>query len=510
MKLVTSGEMASIDRATIEGYGIPAMVLMERAGLAVAGRILSDFPMRKALILAGVGNNGGDGLVVARELSNAGLKVQVRLIGDHNRLSPECKAQLEIITRLGIPVSTTFTLMPRDLHSTVIIDAIMGTGLSREITGTAAQIIETVNSSSAPVVAVDIPSGVSSDTGQVMGIAVRAVSTVTFGLPKRGHYLHPGAEHTGRLYVEDIGFPSGLLADNAIRSQLLDRHAMRILIPARPAYSHKGNYGHVLVVGCSEGKTGAGLLAARAALATGAGLVTLGIPESLAPSLYGAVREEMLLPLADDGHGALTTVALDALLQFLETNKKAALAIGPGLGRNPATIELVLKLIGSCAAPMVIDADALYALSNQMTMLRTLRAPAVLTPHPGEFSRLSGNVINQTEQDRIGAAAGFAVETGAHLVLKGTPTVIASPDGSSLVNPLGSPAMAKAGAGDVLTGMIAALMAQGLAPMDASALGVYLHSMSAELSTEKKDVHSVLASDIINDIPLAFRRLLEG
>lgn len=507
MKLVTSDEMVSIDRATIDSYGRPAMVLMERAGLAVAQRILADFPMHKALVLAGGGNNGGDGLVVARELSNAGLKVQVRLIGEKDRLSQQCTAQLEIVNKLGIPVSTSASIMPGDLHSAVVIDALMGTGLKRDITGPIAKLIEQVNSSSAPVVAVDIPSGISADTGQVMGIAIRAATTVTFGLPKRGHYLHPGTEHTGRLYIDNIGFPARLLADPEIKCDLLDDPSMKRLVPVRPAYSHKGHYGHVLVVACSAGKTGAGLLAAQAGLATGAGLVTLGAPQSLAPSLYGAVREEMLLPLADDGGGALTSGALEAVLEFIARHK-ATLAIGPGLGRNTATMEFVRRIVGSCTTPMVIDADALYAL--ELGMPGTLRAPAILTPHPGEFSRLSSIDVKTIEQDRIGAAMSFAKETGVHLVLKGTPTVIAHPDGSSRVNPLGNPGMAKGGVGDALTGMIAGLMAQGLSPMEASALGVYLHSMSADLAVEKKEMRSVLASDIICTIPLAFRRLLEG
>ncbi len=506
MRLVTSKEMQSIDRAATAGIGIPALALMERAGAAVARKVIESYRAPRALVLCGGGNNGGDGMVVARELLNAGMQVKVRLLGKKDHLSHEAAVQLSVIKKLGIPVSTSPALAHADLHGAVIVDAIFGTGLKKEITGPIAKLIEQVNESHSPVVSVDIPSGISADTGQVMGIAFNSDATVTFGLPKRGHYLHPGAGHTGRLYVEDIGFPAHLLNDRALRCHLLDHKTMASAVPPRPAYSHKGDYGYVLVIGCSAGKTGAGLMTARASAITGAGFTTLAAPASIAPSLYGMVTEEMVLPLPDDGKGGITPDALDAVLGFV-TAHRATLAIGPGIGSAPHTAEFIRGLVRASAATMVIDAEAINALQGMG--LSKLRAPVILTPHPVEFARLSGIEVSATEADRIEAALGYAKSSRSTLVLKGTPTVIATPEGEASVNPLGNPGMAKGGAGDVLTGIIAALAAQGLGPAAASSLGVYIHSLSADIAASKKDVHSVLASDIINHVPDAFRALSE-
>jgi NAD(P)H-hydrate epimerase len=347
-------------------------------------------------------------------------------------------------------------------------------------------------------------SGVSSDTGQVMGIAIEADATVTFGAPKRGHLLHPGARHTGKLYVADIGFPRSMFEN--LKCNLLMSEEMSTLIPERPPYSHKGDYGHVLLIAGSRGKTGAALMAANAALRTGAGLVTIGIPEHLVGSFQSSVAEEMLLPLPDTGKGALSYKALPEILDFISSNADV-LALGPGLGQAEETSRLVRELLLRSAAPMVIDADALNALDGHTALLKKTKAPAIITPHPGEFSRLSGLGIGQIESNRIEAAYSFSQETGSYLILKGSPTVIAEPDGRVFINSTGNPGMAKAGTGDVLTGMTGGLLGQGLSPLEASLLGVFLHGMAGDISAAEVGERSLLSSDIIEAIPMAYEEL---
>jgi NAD(P)H-hydrate epimerase len=503
MKVVTSKEMQAIDKKTIEGYGISGLVLMERAGLAVTQRT-KELSAHKILVLCGSGNNGGDGLVVARNLHNAGYKVKVLMVGKKDRLSPDCMTQYKIAKKLGVPVEFRVKLKEIDLHGALVVDAIFGTGLSKEVTGKIAETISFLNDSGVPVVAVDIPSGISSDTGQVLGTAVRASITVTFGLPKRGHLLYPGAEYTGKLFVEDIGFPPKLFKN--IKCELLEKDDMALLLPERPRYSHKGSYGHVLLVSGSKGKTGAAWMAAKACLRTGAGLVTIGVPDSLLDVLQSKVTEEMTLPLPDRGDGTLSLKALDTVLGFLY-EKADILAIGPGIGTNEETQKLVHELLQRCTAPMVIDADGINALKGKTSLLKKTRAPVVLTPHPGEFARLTGKTINEIEKNRIDAAMAFSKNTGVYLILKGVPTVIAEPEGNVYINPTGNPGMAKAGVGDVLTGMTASLLAQGLSPLEASLLSVYTHGLAGDIASTKQGQHSLIASDIINTLHEAFQHL---
>ncbi|GAB4389650.1 MAG: NAD(P)H-hydrate dehydratase [Thermodesulfovibrionales bacterium] len=506
MKIVTAKEMQAMDRKTIEGYGIPGLVLMERAGLAVAAKVREVARGRKVLVLAGRGNNGGDGLVAARELANSGYRVRALVQGTTRGLSPDCRHQLEVARKMGVRAEFRARLTEEDIHGAVVVDALFGTGLGKDITGELAKSISLLNGSGAPVVSVDMPSGVSSDTGRVLGVAVRASATVTFGLPKRGHLLHPGAGYTGELTVEDIGFPSELLNAASLRCELIDRDAMALLLPERPAYSHKGHYGHVLVVAGSRGKTGAALMAAAACLRTGAGLVTIGAPESLAASFQSAVREEMFLPLPDTGRGTLSAGALDAALEFV-SEKADVLAIGPGIGTEGETREVVLGLVERCAAPMVLDADGLNCLEGKAAALARAKAPIVATPHPGEFSRLTGKGVNEIEEDRIEAALAFAKKTGVSVVLKGVPTVVASPEGYSYLNPTGNPGMAKGGTGDVLTGMASALLAQGLEPLGASLLAVYAHGLAGDMAAAQKGLASVTALDLVGAIPGALKSL---
>jgi len=402
----------------------------------------------------------------------------------------------------------------------LIVDALLGTGLQHEVREPLSLVIGKVNKLRCPVIAVDIPSGVSSDSGRIMGCAVRADHTVTFGLPKRGHFLFPGADCTGRLFVEDIGFPVRLLSSGAIGVSLVQGQDAKALLPRRKRFSHKVSYGHVLLVAGSKGKTGAALMAARACLKSGAGLVTIGVPESLVSAFQSRVTEEMILPLPDNGSGTVSSSAADTILNFMR-KRGTVLALGPGLSINDEIKDLVRRLVVDSEAPMVIDADGLNALAGKTGILKRAAGPRILTPHTGEMARLlsqrsgvrdqgSGKGVRlpeEIEADRIETATSFARKNKTCMVLKGAPTITASPEGRAFLNTSGNPGMATAGTGDVLTGVIAALLAQRMSPVEASMLGVFLHGLAGDAVAEEKGQHSLVASDIIRKIPAVFRSL---
>jgi len=529
MKVVTAEEMRNIDRITIKNYGISGTVLMERAGLAVAEKIRELYERRKVIVLSGGGNNGGDGIVAARNLHEWGWNVKTILISKESKLSPDCRKQYKTAKKAGVAIEFQDYITGKDLHGALVVDAIFGTGLSKNITGKTAEIIAFINASDSPVISVDIPSGISSDTGLIMGEAVRADYTITFGVPKRGHFLYPGAEYTGRLFIEDIGFPEELINSEKLSVELLEKRDVSLLIPERQRYSHKGDYGHVLVVGGSRGKTGAAFMCAKACLRAGAGLVTIGVPESLLDVFQSRVTEEMTLPLPDKEDGTLSSKALEKILKFL-FEKADVLAIGPGISVTGDTKKLVRELLLNSAVPAVIDADAINSLEGNKRVLKKAKAPIILTPHAGEMAKLLNDtrykmqdagtnpplppakegrggiteIIRYIEKDRINIATKFAKETGTYLVLKGVPTVIAEPEGRAFINPTGNSGMASAGTGDVLTGMLSGFLGQGLNPLEASILGVYMHGLAGDIAVKSKGEHSLIASDITDVIPDAF------
>jgi len=530
MKVVTAEEMREIDKKTIEGCGILGVVLMERAGLAVASKIKEIFGRKRVIIVSGSGNNGGDGLVVARNLHNEGWDVKVFLTSRPEDLKGDALSQYKSTVKFGVeiqPVKELLTHYSSVLtRHPIIVDAILGTGLSKNVTGKLSEVISLLNKSNIPIISVDIPSGISSDSGQVMGVAVRADYTVTFGLPKRGHLLYPGAEYSGKLFIEDIGFPEELLGTEKLNIELLMKDYISALIPKRNRYSHKGDYGHVLIIAGSRGKTGAALMAARACLKTGAGLVTIGVPESLADIFQSRVTEEMTLILPDKGDGTLSARASNEILDFL--NKTAdLLAIGPGIGVSAETEKLMRTLIKNSETPIVIDADGINSIKRRREVFSKVKVPLILTPHPGEMARLlnpplppfrkgggegferegRGRItvkIQDIEEDRINTAISFAKETGTYLVLKGVPTIIAVPDGRAFINSTGNPGMATAGTGDVLTGMISGFLGQTMNPLNACILGVYMHGLSGDMAASEKGQNPMIASDIIDKIPNAF------
>lgn len=524
MKVVTAQEMQDIDRRTIKEFSIPGQVLMERAGMVVAWKIKELFAQRKTIVLAGAGNNGGDGIVVARELFHSGWHVKVLLFARENKLSPDCLSQFRSARQAGVPVEIRTGITGGDLHSALVVDALFGTGLNKEIKGNLIGVISSLNRSGSLVLSVDIPSGISADSGQVMGVAVKADYTVTFGLPKRGHLLYPGADYAGRLFIENIGFPEELLTSDKLTVELPERRYIAQLIPERPRYSHKGDYGHVLIVAGSKGKTGAAFMAAKACMRAGAGLVTVGVPESLGDIVQSRVTEEMTLPLSDAGGGTLSSKASSVILRFL-AERADVLCIGPGIGVSDETRKLLAELVTSSRAPMIIDADGINSIDD-MALFGKAQAPVVLTPHPGEMGRLLNKkeaspgkgkrkpgvkeLRNHIEQERIATALAFSQETGTYLLLKGVPSVLAEPGGRAYINPTGNPGMATGGTGDVLTGMVSSFMAQGMNPADAAILGMYMHGLAGDIAADKKGEHSLIASDIIDSLPEAFKSLKDA
>jgi NAD(P)H-hydrate epimerase len=508
---VTAAEMRALDRWTIE-HGTPGHVLMERAGLGAARVLLERLrrPRGPVVVVAGRGNNGGDGFVVARHLRRRRVPVEVWLLGRPADVRGDAASALAAWTRArGTTHALTETgrletLRARLGRAAAVVDALFGTGLNAPLEGLAAAAVEAINASDAPVLAVDIASGLSADTGVPLGTAVRATLTATFGLPKIGQLLYPGVEHTGLLAVVDIGIPAAAIAAVAPRVSLLETDEVGRLLPPRPRDAHKGTFGHVLVIATSRGKTGAGLLAAEAAGRVGAGLTTLAVPASLLPVLESRVWEAMTTALPDGGDGSAAVGdgrALDTALAG-----RAAVVCGPGLGQAPLTRALVAEVVRRTPVPLVLDADGLNCVAG--TGLLTERpAPTILTPHPGEMARLLGTDVPGVQRDRLRAARTLAEAVRAVVVLKGAHTVIAAPDGGVAISPTGNPGMASGGTGDVLAGVLGGLLAQGLAPFDAAVLGVFAHGAAADAVAARQGEVGLLARDVVAELPSTLARL---
>lgn len=512
MKVVTAQEMRQIDQQTIEQIGIPGAVLMEHAGSAVVRILREHFPeCQRVGIVVGKGNNGGDGLVVARQLAHAGQPIQIFLVSPPESFAGDALTNLQIAQNLALPITPVLSdgelrgLKNQLASSDLIVDSIFGTGLRGGVHGFIGDVIECINRSGKPVVAIDLPSGLSADTGIAEGVCVQASHTVTVGLPKRGNLIHPGAALTGKLDVVDIGFPSSVIAAQDIQINWTRPSDAARILPPRPTHSHKGTYGRVFVAAGSVGMTGAAALTSAGALRAGAGLVTLGTPKNLNPILEVKLTEVMTLPLPETAEGSLALEAKVDIIEAIERTKPV-LAIGPGLSQHPETVSLVHSVIRESDTPTVIDADGINALARSKEILSSLSPQTVLTPHPGEMARLLGGTIEALERDRIGLAQRFAQDHNVTLVLKGAPTVVAREDGEVWINSTGNAGMATGGMGDVLTGLIAGLMAQKISAFDAAVLGVYLHGLAADLVAEKIGLHGLMAGDVLNNVPEAIKR----
>jgi ADP-dependent NAD(P)H-hydrate dehydratase / NAD(P)H-hydrate epimerase len=520
MKIVTPIQMREIDRRSIEDLGIPGENLMERAGAAVAAAVESLLPPDRSepfvVLLAGKGNNGGDALVAARRLSEKGIKTVTFLLAEAVTLKGDAALNLDRLARDRSPLRELLDddgfayLRMNLLQADCIVDGIFGTGFKGSTRGIAAEVIELVNQTTdlnprIRVVSIDIPSGLDGEAGKVAGAAIRADLTVTMGLPKTGMVRGDGLNSCGRIIVADIGFPPSVIDEVSTALELITGSELSGLIPPRPRSSHKGGYGHLLVLAGSPGMTGAAALASMAALRAGAGLVTLGIPESLNPILEEKCTEVMTLTLPETSAGTLSPDAIPEILDFCRNIDVAA--IGPGLSRNSETGELVRELVRSCPVPLIIDADGLNLIADDLLVLKDAHSELILTPHPGEMCRLDGCKKEELFADREGTARRFARDNNLILVLKGAGTLIASPEGPLRINLNGNPGMATGGTGDILTGLIAGFMAQGLKGGDAACLGVYVHGAAGDQAAEKVGEISLIASDLLRAIPVVLKEL---
>ena len=504
MRVLNSQQMREADRRTIEERGVPSAVLMENAGRQVVVAMDAAYPQLASMrvaVLCGRGNNGGDGFVVARMLHDRRVDVAVYLMGRCADVQGDARVMLERLQATGKDAIEIADTAAWEWHRTdllsaaVIVDALFGTGLARPLTGLAERMVTDVNASNKPVVAVDLPSGLSGDSAEIAGPAIRASLTVSFGAPKLPLVMSPARALTGKLVVADIGIPQDVVsAVDGPQIELLTAASMRALIPQRRADSHKGTYGRVLVIAGSRGKTGAAYLSAMAALRSGAGLVTIATPVSCLPIVAALGAEFMTEPLPETSDGAVAAEAVERALDI----PADVIAVGPGLGQSAATVAFVRALVARSRVPLVIDADGLNAFGGQADLLAARQqVDAIVTPHPGEMARLTGLSINVVQQRRLDVAREFAAAQRVVVVLKGDRTVIATPSGEVFINPTGNPGMATGGTGDVLTGVIAAWFGQLHAAGPAASLAVYLHGLAGDLAAAEGGETALIAGDLL-------------
>lgn len=506
--------MQAIDQYSIEECGIPGMLLMENAGRGAVDylkRQIPDLNAKRVIVFAGKGNNGGDGFVMARHLLNMGTEVSVLLLGKTSELKADAKLNAEIAHNIGVEIhevdAANFKSFDHSLrHSDLIIDAIFGTGLTKPASGFFEEVFERINQLQKFVVSVDIPSGVDSDSGQLIGPHVTANLTLALALLKRSHVTFPAARVMGDTEVIDISLPQKAIDAQPPAVQMVEPCDIAAWLKKRPRDAHKGDFGHVLVIAGALGKGGAAGLTALASLRAGCGLVTLGIPESCQKALEFHPLEVMTVPLAETENGTLAVKAKDRIAEHLQG--KSALAIGPGISTDPETVRLLREVLPTVQVPMVLDADAVNCLALDGGLELLKNSEVILTPHPKEMSRISGLSTQEIQANRIETASRFAQENSVHLVLKGARTILAFADGSVFINPTGNPGMATAGSGDVLTGIIAGLIAQGLKIQQAAIAGTYLHGLSGDIYAEKSAEASLIAGDLLNGIPESLNRVL--
>jgi ADP-dependent NAD(P)H-hydrate dehydratase / NAD(P)H-hydrate epimerase len=517
MYLVTANEMQKMDRLTIESFGLPGRILMENAGRGATQFFLEQFKdavNKKIGVIAGRGNNGGDGFVIARYLAQKGISVTVYLLSKCQKVSGDAAANLMLLSPLKVPVieipdAKSFSAHETAMrHEAIWVDAILGTGLRSDVKGFFKDVIDFINQSNKPVFAVDIPSGLNSDTGRPWGTCVRADATATFAFAKTGHFLFPGVDYTGNLKIIDIGVPPYIANDVGPLQYVLTPDLIRTVFLPRPSDAHKGHTGHLLVIAGSPGKTGAAAMTATSAMRAGAGLVTLGIPATLNPVLEAQVTEAMTDPLPETVKGILGEASFNRIMDLLSDKK--CLAIGPGIGTAPETKTLFGRLLQENTKPVVIDADGLNILAGHTEILKDIDTPMVLTPHPGEMARLIGTTSADVQNNRIKCVRDFAEKFNVHIVLKGAGTLVAHPDGRVFINPTGNPGMASGGMGDVLTGIIAGFMAQGHSIELSAHAGVYLHGAAADSLAKNKGPFGYLATDVMNNLPDAIKKLADS
>jgi hydroxyethylthiazole kinase-like uncharacterized protein yjeF len=515
MRVTTVSEMRTLDGTAISEFGITDELLMENAGQAVYFALLKEFGIegKHFVALCGLGNNGGDGFVVARKIHSSGGAVNVFVLGDLGSFQGAAKTHLDIVSRLPIQVrqiGAAEEIRAEVAHCDCIVDAILGTGLTRNVKGLYRDVIELVNGSGKTVFSVDIPSGVHGDTGKVMGAAVKADVTVTFGLPKRGNVLFPGHDLGGRLYVSHISFPPSLYG--ADFSTLADMPKVAInpttRLPPRNKDSHKGDFGKALFVAGAASYLGAPYFAALSFLKAGGGYSRLAAPKSMVPFVAGKGSEIVFVPQAETDSGSIALQNKRALLELSQSMDMVVL--GPGLSLESETQGLARELARDINKPLLIDGDGITAMCHDLQIIQKRKAETILTPHLGEMSRITAKSVDEIDTHKIDVLQRTATELNATIVLKGAHSLIGYPDESVFVNLSGNPGMATAGSGDVLTGAIAAMFGLGLSIQEAVPKGVFVHGLAGDLAAADKGEDGITAQDILDYLPLAVKLDREG
>ena len=504
MKVTRVTEMRSLDRYAIEKLAIPEEILMENAGVASYFVILKEFGIKdkKFVAFCGIGNNGGDGFVVARKIHSNGGNVKVFILGDAAKFKGAAKKNLNIISMLPIEiqhVESIESIRSDVLHCDAVVDAIFGTGLSREVGGFYRDAIQLINESRKRVFSLDIPSGINGDTGEIMGVAVMADYTIAFGLPKLGNILFPGYGHCGKLYVSHISFPPSLHAKDSIKVALNDY----IKLPPKDKNAHKGNLGKVLFIAGASSYFGAPYFSALSFLKAGGGYSRLAAPVSMTPFIANKGSEIVFIPQKETASGSISLENKDALLELSE--KMDMVIIGPGLSLDEETQQLTRELTKKTEKPLLIDGDGITAISKDLEIIKERKAPTILTPHLGEMSRITKMGAGELNKNRVDVLQSTSKELNSIIVLKGAHSLIGYPDESVYINMSGNPGMATAGSGDVLTGTIAAMFGLGLSIEDAVRKGVFIHGFSGDLAAEDLGEDGITAQDILDYLPHAMK-----
>ena len=505
--------MQSFDRTAIEAFEMPGLLLMENAGRAFVDALAAecgDLRGRRILVVCGKGNNGGDGFVIARHLSNRGGSVRAYLLGRPEELKGDALTNYRITSKMAGPslefLGPPAGAMPVNLpDAEIVVDALFGTGFSGEVSGVYRDVIEQINKRNWFVASVDIPSGVSASDGTVANIAVNAKLTVTMGLAKIGHYTGAGGDHAGKVVVVDISIPSQIFQVTGPACYLVHAEDVGRVLPKRPRRAHKYSVGKLFVLAGSRNFTGAPAMCAQAAMVSGAGAVILGAPKSIHHTLAAKLTEVIIEPLEETAEGTIAESAMDVIRKRVEWAD--AVAIGPGISRNPETDRLVLSLIAQVKKPLILDADGLNAAATDPTIFERRSGETVLTPHTGELGRLVRSEAADIERTRVESARRAARQFGAVVVLKGASTATADVSGDVYLNPTGNPGMATIGVGDVLTGLIAGLRAQGLTSLQAAYGGVFIHGLAGDVAASHRGERSILALDILAAVPSAFGKV---
>ena len=504
MKVSRVAEMRNLDRRATDDFGITQELLMENAGEAAYFVILKEFGVKgkRFVVFCGMGNNGGDGFVVARKIHSNGGEVRIFFLGQGDKLDGAAKKNFDIVSKMLIEVCDVESVEQTKgavSDCDAIVDAIFGTGLSREVTGIYKDVIQMINGSGKRVFSLDIPSGVNSDTGQIMGSAVRSDYTITYGLPKIGNMLYPGFNLCGKLYVSHISFPPSLYNMDSIKVQMNDL----VELPPRERDTHKGSYGRALFIAGSSNYLGAPYFSALSFLKAGGGLSYLATPKSISPFLASKGSEIVFIPQRETSSGSLAWESLDELVEFSE--RVNIVIVGPGLSLNEETQKLVRELARRIEPPLLIDGDGITAIASEAKLIRERKAETILTPHSGEMSRLTKREVDEVNRDKINLLQKTASELNAIIVLKGAHSLIGYPDGTIYINTSGNPGMATAGSGDALTGAIAAVYGLGLPLKDAVRIGVFMHGLSGDLAAREKGEDGITAQDILDYLPNAVR-----